>query len=134
MNNDNKTFCILPWVHMHMWPNGITYPCCLATNDYVIGNTNKESFKDLWNSERMRELRRNMLDGKPTSGCSRCYEHEENGSRSLSAIDFLIHWVICNHSASNSDKRSISRYLMLTIRDIGAATDIESRFTWQMMR
>ena len=63
--NKDKHFCMLPWVHMHMWPNGITYPCCLATNDYVIGNTNKETFKDLWNSERMRELRRNMLDGKP---------------------------------------------------------------------
>lgn len=93
--NKDKHFCMLPWVHMHMWPNGITYPCCLATNDYTIGNTNTSTFKELWNSERMRELRRNMLDGKPTSGCSRCYEHEENGSRSMRMnmnMDYFHHY------------------------------------------
>lgn len=68
---------------MHIWPNGVTYPCCLATNDYVLGNTNNMSFEELWNSERMTELRKNILADKPTSGCSRCYEHEEQGSRSM---------------------------------------------------
>jgi radical SAM protein with 4Fe4S-binding SPASM domain len=81
--NSSKHFCILPWVHMHIWPNGITYPCCLATNDYVLGDTNKQSFADIWNSERMRELRRNILADAPTSGCKRCYEHEANGSVSM---------------------------------------------------
>lgn len=81
--HDSKYFCILPWIHMHIWPNGITYPCCLATNDYVLGNTNDKSFLELWNSERMRELRTNILEKKPTSGCTRCYEHEANGSRSM---------------------------------------------------
>lgn len=80
---ENKTFCILPWVHMHIWPNGVTYPCCLATNDYVLGNTNEKSFQELWNSDRMRTLRKNIVDGKPTGGCSRCYEHEANGSVSM---------------------------------------------------
>ena len=68
---------------MHIWPNGITYPCCLATNDYVLGDTNKQSFVDIWNSTRMRELRRNILADAPTSGCKRCYEHEANGSVSM---------------------------------------------------
>ena len=68
---------------MHIWPNGITYPCCLATNDYVLGNTNDKTFEELWNSERMTELRKNILADKPTSGCARCYEHEAQGSRSM---------------------------------------------------
>ena len=80
---NNNTFCMLPWIHMHIWPTGSTYPCCLAENNFVIGNTNKSSFMELWNSDRMRELRRNMLDNKPTSGCSRCYEHEDNGAPSM---------------------------------------------------
>jgi len=83
MKSDSKHFCILPWVHMHIWPNGTTYPCCLATNDYVVGNTNESSFKEIWNSPRMKELRLNILEDKPTSGCTRCYEHEENGSHSM---------------------------------------------------
>lgn len=79
----NPYFCILPWIHMHIWPNGTTYPCCLSTNDYKLGNTNESSFLDIWNSERMRELRLNILNGKPTSGCSKCYEHEKNGAMSM---------------------------------------------------
>lgn len=68
---------------MHIWPNGITYPCCLATNEYKLGNTNDSSFHELWNSERMKELRLNILNDAPTAGCSRCYEHESNGVRSM---------------------------------------------------
>ena len=83
MTDDNKHFCILPWIHMHIWPNGVTYPCCLATNDFVLGNTNESSFEELWNSKRMRMLRKNILADRPTTGCSRCYEHEEQGSRSM---------------------------------------------------
>lgn len=78
-----KHFCVLPWTHMHVWPNGNTYPCCLATYDYVVGNANKDSFKDIWNSEKMRTMRKNMLDDKPTSGCRKCYMQEENGGHSM---------------------------------------------------
>lgn len=83
VDTKDKHFCILPWIHMHIWPNGTTYPCCLATNDYQLGNTNTSSFQELWNSERMTTLRKNIIEGKPTSGCSRCYEHERQGSRSM---------------------------------------------------
>src|SRR6056300_25360 len=79
----NDYFCILPWIHLHVWPNGITYPCCLATNDFILGNTNQSSFKELWNSENLKLLRKNILENKPTDGCSRCYEHEKHGSRSM---------------------------------------------------
>jgi MoaA/NifB/PqqE/SkfB family radical SAM enzyme len=27
--NKNKTFCMAPWVHMNIGPNGDVYPCCL---------------------------------------------------------------------------------------------------------
>lgn len=68
---------------MHVWPNGVTYPCCLATNDYVLGNTNESTFKELWNSDKFKEMRKNMLADMPTSGCARCYEHEEAGVHSM---------------------------------------------------
>ena len=57
-----KHFCVLPWTHMHVWPNGNTYPCCLATYDYVVGNANKDSFKDIWNSEKMRTMRKKHVE------------------------------------------------------------------------
>lgn len=83
LETNNPYFCILPWIHMHIWPNGTTYPCCLSTNDYKLGNTNDSSFLEIWNSDKMRSLRTNVLNGKPTSGCARCYEHEKNGARSM---------------------------------------------------
>ena len=76
-------FCILPWIHMHVWPNGDTYPCCLANSDYKLGNTDKSSFQEIWNSDRMKTLRSNILEQKPTAGCSKCYEHQKNGARSM---------------------------------------------------
>ena len=92
--NDNPYFCVLPWIHMHIWPNGVTYPCCLSTGDYQLGNTNRSSFLELWNSDKMRLLRRNIVNKKPTNGCSRCYEHEANNAKSMRMSlneDFLHH-------------------------------------------
>ena len=78
-----KHFCVLPWIHMHVWANGNTYPCCLSTYEYKVGNTNEKSFKELWNSEKMCAMRKNMLDDKPTEGCKKCYNIEENDGVSM---------------------------------------------------
>lgn len=77
---ESKTFCMLPWVHMHLWPNGNTYPCCIWNSDISLGQFNSTTgLMDLWNSPRMKELRVNMLSGRPTEGCQRCYVLEEGG-------------------------------------------------------
>tara|TARA_R110000868_G_scaffold367474_1_gene630457 strand:- start:7092 stop:8360 length:1269 start_codon:yes stop_codon:yes gene_type:complete len=75
---NSKTFCMAPWIHMHVWPNGRAFPCCLARhNDGMeYGNTNKETLKELWNSDLAKQLRTNMLSGKPSNVCSKCYELE----------------------------------------------------------
>jgi len=78
-----KHFCVLPWIHMHVWANGNTYPCCLSTYEYKVGNTNEQSFKELWNSEKMCAMRKNMLDDKPTDGCKKCYDIEDNDGVSM---------------------------------------------------
>jgi radical SAM protein with 4Fe4S-binding SPASM domain len=83
MEDTNKHFCMAPWVHMHMWPNGNIYPCCTAPSEDPYGNTNTESLEDVWNGQRMRELRVNMLADKPSKSCNRCYKLEEHGSFSM---------------------------------------------------
>ena len=80
---DNKHFCMMPWVHMHLWPAGFTYPCCMSDPDYPIGNTQDQSLQDIWNGEQMRQIRMNMLQGEPSKECRRCYELEENGMQTL---------------------------------------------------
>ena len=27
---DSKHFCVLPWIHMHAWPDDRIMPCCIA--------------------------------------------------------------------------------------------------------
>ena len=80
---DSDTFCMMPWVHMHFWPNGNTYPCCVSDSSIALGNTNDSSIIDIWNGDAMRELRQNMLAGKPSKACQRCYELEAAGVQTL---------------------------------------------------
>jgi sulfatase maturation enzyme AslB (radical SAM superfamily) len=80
---ESDYFCILPWMHMHTWANGATFPCCLAAPGMPVGNTNDSSFLEIWNSEGMRNLRLNMINDMPSRICRRCYEHEKAGVESL---------------------------------------------------
>ena len=79
----SKTFCILPWIHLHAYPTGETWPCCAAEHDGMraqpLGNSQQEPSSEIWNSERMQQLRRNMLNDQPDSYCTRCYEREDAG-------------------------------------------------------
>lgn len=74
---------MMPWVHMHLWPAGFTYPCCMSDPDHPIGNTQTQSLQDIWNGSQMRQIRMNMLQGEPSKECRRCYELEENGMQTL---------------------------------------------------
>ena len=73
----------MPWIHMHMWPAGYTYPCCMSDPALPVGNTQEQSLQDIWNGEQMRQLRLNMLQNKKSPECRRCYELEENGMWTL---------------------------------------------------
>ena len=76
---ESKTFCMYPWIHIHAYPTGQTYPCCMADMSYPVGNTRKQSLETIWNQESMREIRRSMLDGSEVQACNKCYEQEANG-------------------------------------------------------
>jgi radical SAM protein with 4Fe4S-binding SPASM domain len=78
-----KTFCMMPWIHMHMWPAGTTYPCCMSDPDLPIGNTQTQSLQEIWNGPELRKMRLNMLSGEKSPECRRCYELEDNGMWTL---------------------------------------------------
>ena len=76
---ESKVFCMAPWIHMHVWPNGKTFPCCLSDHEVAdYGNTNDNTLNELWNSNLAKELRTNMINDKPSKTCARCYELEED--------------------------------------------------------
>jgi len=80
---DSKTMCILPWIHMHPWPNGKTMLCCDSPWETHIGDLRENSLREVWNSPDMKQVRLNMLQGKHCKQCVRCYEKEKYGHDSL---------------------------------------------------
>jgi MoaA/NifB/PqqE/SkfB family radical SAM enzyme len=76
-------FCMIPWIHMHAFPDGRAYPCCMSEYHMPIGDLKKQTMREVWNSEGMRQMRVNMLSGKPSTECGRCYEQERAGFVSM---------------------------------------------------
>lgn len=79
MKHSSHNICVLPWVHVNLNPNGEVVPCCVSTNNYVIGDLNNQPIEDIWNSPRMVNLRQQFLDGKKPKICTRCFSKEETG-------------------------------------------------------
>jgi radical SAM protein with 4Fe4S-binding SPASM domain len=112
---NSKNFCMMPWVHLHMWPAGTTYPCCMSDPEFPVGDTQNQSLQEIWNSSNMRELRLNMLNDRPSKECRRCYELEENGMGTLRLGS------IGNHYEKHIDK-------VLETADDGSAGDVNMAY------
>ena len=80
---ESKTFCMMPWVHMHAFPDGRAYPCCLSDYWHPVGDLRKHTMEEIWNQQPYRTLRLNMLNEQPSKECTKCYEQETNGFFSM---------------------------------------------------
>ncbi len=74
----SKTFCPLPFVHLYAQPSGHVKPCCIAETIYSH-NLNRESIGEVFNSEEMKKLRMDMLNGERNKLCDICYLAEDRG-------------------------------------------------------
>ena len=85
----SKVFCNKPFDHNYIHTNGKFRLCCTTIqdiytdNNYNLFNAGKHSVNDYWNSNRMKEIRKNMIAGKQTRDCRRCYQQEKNNFQSL---------------------------------------------------
>lgn len=80
---ESKSFCMIPWTHMHAFPDGRAFPCCLSVDKYPIGDLHKNTMAEVWNDKPLRDMRVKMLADQPTRECVKCYEQEEMGSFSM---------------------------------------------------
>lgn len=80
---NKKNFCVSPWIHLHTWPNNQVYPCCMTPMEHPVGDLQKDDLKTIWNSEKMKDLRLTFLKDERPSTCSRCYQMEDLGQRSV---------------------------------------------------
>lgn len=90
MNKDDlkniKSFCIMPWVHLATEPSGEVKICCLSNKkikdkniNYNLGN---DDVLEIYNSNELRNVRKNMLEGKRIDECSHCWREEDAGGLS----------------------------------------------------
>ena len=72
-----NTLCAVPWMHLNFEPNGKVVPCCLtSTHNYFAGDLNTQSIEEIWNSNNMKKLRKQMINGEEPEICSKCFDRE----------------------------------------------------------
>lgn len=105
---NSSAFCMKPWVHLFISQFGTVAPCCLAPWDKerALGDINEQPLADIWNGEKMRELRLKMLRDEQDARCNQCYENEKVGLRSTRNMTNLLYadkldWAL-NTSADGS--------------------------------
>jgi len=111
----SKTFCMYPWIHLHVSPNGSASPCCNSDNikHGPLGNTHEQSIKELWNCPKQKQLRVDMLSGTPNEYCKRCYEHEEAGFFSMRQSANKHHGHLVSRVHETKDDGTFDRYEMV---------------------
>ena len=98
MNLPHDKFCVLPWISLETSPIGTVRPCCLAEEEIVDNagdkfNLGTAQFSTIQNSQYMRNLRREFLDGKQPQTCRKCWREERSGrtSKRMHTLDRLKH-------------------------------------------
>ena len=95
LNMSKNSFCIYPWMHIQLKPNGQAKPCCRfdhmneayrdengkpTMSKYNIHNM---TFEEISNSEFWTQLRRDMRNHKNIPGCHKCKKEDDLGGFSM---------------------------------------------------
>jgi len=162
MNIPHEKFCVLPWISIEASPIGTVRPCCLADDEIVDNNGNKfkltaANFDDIQNSNYMRKLRQQFLDGEKPQTCRKCWNEERSGrtSKRMHTLNRLKHVVpntdwtadakplmfldlklgnICNLKCRICGSWSSSQFATEELNDMNPADDKKKTFPYQMLR
>ena len=79
---NKKTFCVAPWLSIHVDQHKKVSPCCLSKKfDFEFEET-----KIYWKSEELNNLRKDLSTGIRNPKCERCWVVEDKGGQSLRQI------------------------------------------------
>jgi MoaA/NifB/PqqE/SkfB family radical SAM enzyme len=76
---DNKSFCVLPFIHLHVNENNDIRLCCFADGQTVKKYTPDFNFAT---DPEFQKIRESMLKGEQIPHCKKCYEYEDGGADS----------------------------------------------------
>ena len=110
IEKEDTSFCMMPWVHLHVTQYGTVTPCCQAPWEETqsFGNINQQSINEIWNGEPIQEFRKKLIKGEKDSRCHRCYHKEAAGLLSMrqitnKAYKHKLEWVENTDSAGYSE-------------------------------
>lgn len=75
--SNRQRVCFKPWLHMVITWDGKVIPCCYDYDaKYILGDVNKQTLKEIWNSKRMQRFRKENLTNIYPQGhlCKTCRE------------------------------------------------------------
>ena len=72
--------CVWPWESSYISKTGDVVPCCIIGDEKVVsfGNVKESSFKDIWNSDKYENFRKNIQNNKIPDYCKNCYQEYKN--------------------------------------------------------
>lgn len=80
---DNKTFCILPFVHCQIDTDSSYKPCCVSQTQFPFKKITDQSIEEIHNSDEMKQFRLDLLNGvERPEVCSHCYQGQTAGFQS----------------------------------------------------
>ncbi len=81
----NDSFCAMAWNHQFMDPTGRVKPCCRFEEAHrpTENHLSKSSLQELFQGPWMSSLREKMERGEAVDGCTRCYQEQNAGKKSL---------------------------------------------------
>jgi radical SAM protein with 4Fe4S-binding SPASM domain len=77
IRSQKNTVCAVPWMHLNFEPAGNVIPCCLtSTFNYNAGDLSTQTIEEIWNSNNMKLLRKQMINGEEPKICVKCFSRE----------------------------------------------------------
>jgi sulfatase maturation enzyme AslB (radical SAM superfamily) len=71
----------MPWIHLYIDTKGLVKACCNA--NITFGNINNQSIDEIWNGEKIKQFRSQLLKDVQDKRCEFCYTNERSGKSSV---------------------------------------------------
>jgi radical SAM protein with 4Fe4S-binding SPASM domain len=75
---DPELRCHQPWEKLTIWSNGDVSPCCtFHGKNLIVGSVHRQTVGEIWNGEKIGEVRRQLANGTLNPVCRVCLENRD---------------------------------------------------------
>ena len=97
--DNNNSFCLAPWIHSYISPQGVRQLCCVAEHNFG----KNIPLEEMWNGDTMNNIRKRMLAGETLSECNRCNDNSINPYPYRKYFNTMYDWKI-NEALENTNE------------------------------